>query len=290
MTIKSPQKTINQIRLYRGARFSFLLATIFTAFNVLMIVLDQNFYFIFSATLPQVITYLGYLISETFYEPIIYPISIFISVLIILTFVLIFILSKKYAGAMIAALVLFSIDSALILYSTISMFDASLILDILFHAFLIYELVVGIKVGYALKKHPLGINVTEKQILEEEQKLIEQERLQLQQNSDEETEPITYLIPDSIPLFNYYGKGKIKISATHEKTAILLVESGMDLQLVIDGKIYQVISGFSTAKNFTLTANYHGVKYSITQRNKFIVGHLTLYANDTVLSTGRRLL
>lgn len=290
VTNNHSNKMLNQIRLYRGARFFILLITIFTAFNVLMLILNQNFYFLVSALLPQVLTAVGLILTEFYATPIFYIISIFLNIIIVLSYLLIYFLSKNRLGGMIAALTLFALDCVFFLYFIIISFDLSFILDIFFHLFILYELILGVISGVALKKHPLGITVTENQIMEEEQKLIDKERIEqsITDEKESETDSVTYDIPDSIPLFNYYGNGKVRIFANYEQTEILFVESGFDLQLIINGKVYQVLGGFNTVSNFNITANYHGVKYTVTQRKKFLVGHLTLYANDKVISTGRR--
>ena len=66
-----------------------------------------------------------------------------IAAVLLVPYLLCWIFSKKHYGWMIAALVLFSLDSVWLLLN----FHISLILDILFHAYVLYYLIMGVRYG-----------------------------------------------------------------------------------------------------------------------------------------------
>jgi hypothetical protein len=151
---------------YTNARMNLLLAAIFTLINVVMILMGQDSYFLFSMSIPYVIAFCGALFCGTlpqeYYEQLFgyqrifkpYMIYVFaaIAVAIILLYVICFIFSKKRVGFLVTALVLFSLDTAfMFLWYGLNL---SILLDILFHGWLIGSLIVGVRSYYKLKKMP----------------------------------------------------------------------------------------------------------------------------------------
>lgn len=151
---------------YTNARMNLLLAAIFTLVNVVMILLGQDDYFLFSISIPYVIAVCGALFCGTlpqkYYEQLLgyqrifkpYMIYVFaaIAVAIIALYVICFIFSKKRTGFLITALVLFSLDTAFMFFWY--GLNTSILLDILFHGWLIGSLIVGVRSYYKLKKMP----------------------------------------------------------------------------------------------------------------------------------------
>lgn len=56
---------------------------------------------------------------------------------------------------LIVTLVLFGIDTAILLFDLVSYFDSSFIIDVVFHAWVIYDLILGISSYLKLKKLPV---------------------------------------------------------------------------------------------------------------------------------------
>ena len=151
---------------YTNARMNLLLAAIFTLVNVVMILMGQDYYFLFSISIPYVIAFCGALFCGTLpqeyydqllgYQRIFKPYMIYvfaaIAVAIILLYVICFIFSKKRAGFLVTALVLFSLDTAFMFFWY--GLNLSILLDILFHGWLIGSLIVGVRSYYKLKKMP----------------------------------------------------------------------------------------------------------------------------------------
>lgn len=154
---------------YKNSRNNLLLVVIFTAVNILLLVLKSNTYFLFSAFIPYIFVHLGMLLcgmspaeyyGDTtgieFLSPVVFAVLLVAALLILALYLLCWIFSKKpKLGWMITALVLFSVD-------TIGMFlfmdmQASAILDIAFHIWVLVSLCLGIRACVKLKKIPVDV-------------------------------------------------------------------------------------------------------------------------------------
>ena len=151
---------------YNSARMNLLLVLAFTAVNIILLLTGSYTYFLFSASIPYFLVDMGMLLCGK-YPPEVYvgelagmeflPVAVLviltiIAVLILAAYVLCWVFSKKKVGWLMAALVLFVIDTLgmFILYGI--SFDS--IIDILFHAWVIWYLVSGIRAHNALMKLP----------------------------------------------------------------------------------------------------------------------------------------
>ncbi len=149
---------------YTTSRMNLLLVIAFTLLNVIRLLFGTADYFIFSASLPYVLTLFGLIntgrMPDEYYEgaefvpysDIYLYIMAAISFAIIIFYAVCWLMSKKHLGWIIAALVAFLIDFAAFFY--FYGFDLTLFLDILFHAWVIYYLIVGIVSGCKLRNMP----------------------------------------------------------------------------------------------------------------------------------------
>lgn len=161
----SPRKKYEQ--KYKSSRMNLLLVVIITAINLLLLVTNRDTYFLFSAFIPYFIAGLGMYVcgrfpdeyyadgisSMPFLHDSIFFIALAVSIALTLLYLLAWFLSNKNrVGWLIFALVFFSIDTlGMLLINGVSL-DS--IFDILFHAWVIYYLVIGIISHYKLKKLP----------------------------------------------------------------------------------------------------------------------------------------
>lgn len=125
---------------YNNSRQSILLLFIFSVINIFSISMLGT-YFLFSAYLPQVLISLAYL------DPSLTPAMVILSILYILPYLLCYIFSKKKAGWMIAALVLFSVDSLFFLIDLpayLAAGDLSFIIDLIFRIYVLASLIIGV--------------------------------------------------------------------------------------------------------------------------------------------------
>ncbi len=151
---------------YKASRMNLLLVVAFTAINLVLLITNANSYFLFSAFIPYFIATLGMLMCgrfpEEYYEGVedmvfldnsVFVVLFIISLALTLLYLLAGIFSNKNrVGWLIFALVFFGIDTlGMLLINGIS-FEA--ILDVVFHGWVIYYLVLGINAHNKLKNLP----------------------------------------------------------------------------------------------------------------------------------------
>ena len=152
---------------YQSARANILLVVVFTLLNIILLVTNSNTYFLFSAAIPYFIVDLGMLLCgkypqeyylEEFAEmefmgDAFLVVTLVVAAVILVLYLLSWILSKKpRVGWMIFALVFFAADTAGMLFLT--GISSDMIIDILFHGWVIISLVSGVVSYFKLKKLP----------------------------------------------------------------------------------------------------------------------------------------
>ena len=143
-TAEDAQKKLN------SARYNLLLMIILTLVNLILFFAGRDAMLLFSATIPYVAVVFGDWIAPSGMA-----IAIFILAgLLIAVYFLCWLLSKKDPAWMIVALVLFVIDTAVMVYLKVALGDFSGILDLLIHIWVLYYLVIGVIGGVKLKKLP----------------------------------------------------------------------------------------------------------------------------------------
>ena len=115
-------------------------------------------YFLFSAEIPLFVTQVcRVLVDEMALEgmdvSVLIPVSYVLAVLLILPYLITALLAKKRRGALVTALVFWSIDTALCVLMIFSG-DLTMLLDIVIHVVGIYEIATGIKADKALAALP----------------------------------------------------------------------------------------------------------------------------------------
>lgn len=152
---------------YQSARHNILLVVVFTLINIILLVTNSNTYFLFSASIPYVIVDLGMALcgkypaeyyaygleGVEFLNDTFFVITLVVAAVFLLLYLLSWIFCKKpRVGWMIFALVFFIIDTVgMLLLVGISM---DMILDIVFHGWVIVSLCGGVSAYFKLKKLP----------------------------------------------------------------------------------------------------------------------------------------
>lgn len=151
---------------YRTARMNLLLMAIFTAVNIAFISFGNSTYFLFSASIPYFLVFLGAVtcgrMPAEYYEqfgetpehiePMFFWIMLAVAIVILLVYVLCWIASKKHVGWLIAATVLFGIDTLGMFY--LYGLNMSMLLDIAFHIWVLVYLIIGLTAHKKLKNLP----------------------------------------------------------------------------------------------------------------------------------------
>ena len=105
------------LRQVANGRYSLLLIVILTVVNLIMTILDTNTYFLFSASVPYYLVFVGMGIENGFVDgawnvkgTLTYT-GLVIALVIVAVYLLCWLLSKERAGWLTAALVLFIVDT-----------------------------------------------------------------------------------------------------------------------------------------------------------------------------------
>ena len=158
---------------YNGTKGNLLLVVVFTVINLVLLITNANTYFLFSAYVPYAILdlamffcgkypaeYYAELGEMPFLNSTVFYIVIAVAfVIVLLYFVSWLFIKKGKNGWLVFSLVFFSFDTAVMFL--LNGIDTSMIMDILFHAWVIYSLAQGIDAYKKLKK--LDMEEAEKQ-------------------------------------------------------------------------------------------------------------------------------
>ena len=150
---------------YNSARHNILLVIAFTLVNSVLLFTGSDSYFLFSAAIPYYMTLFGLLYTgrmpAEWYEGVEFQpdpdavlyIYVAIAIVIVGLYALMWFLSKKHGyGWLVAALLLFVADTFAMFYFT--GFTADMILDFVFHVWVLVSLTSGIIAAINLKKLP----------------------------------------------------------------------------------------------------------------------------------------
>ena len=149
-------------RQVAGGRYALLLIFLFTIVNLVLLLLNTDTYFLFSASLPYYLTMLGMGMDNQFtslsWDAIgTYTVTgLVISAVILGLYLLFLCLSTKRPGWLLGALILFLLDSAALAVFTFALYEnpATNLMDGFLHLWAIIELVQAIRANRKLKKLP----------------------------------------------------------------------------------------------------------------------------------------
>jgi len=151
---------------YSSARMNLFIVVAFTVINIVMCLFDAESYFLFSAFVPYYMVLTGMVLCgkypAEFYEdlgPVEFIDSSFLIIMIIIAAILVLLYllcaimcGKRKIGWLVAALVLFSLDTiCLFMLAGVSI---DMIVDYVFHAWVIWSLASGVYAHYKLKNMP----------------------------------------------------------------------------------------------------------------------------------------
>ena len=138
---------------YRGARNNLLLLIVFTAVNLLMPLLGIDRQYFFSASFPTTVYWWGDYAAADLGMPALRIGAMGIALGCVGLYLLCWLLAKKRRGFMTAALAQFGVD-CLSLAGEFVIFElhSSMILNVLFHLWVLWGLIQGVRAASALKK------------------------------------------------------------------------------------------------------------------------------------------
>ena len=150
---------------YKSARIDLLIVIALTLVNFFMLFFGDGTYFLFSAAVPYNIAvnamylcgklppeyYQGDMFIAEFFDDTVFAVMIAIAVVILALYALCFFMSsKRRVGWLIAALVLFTVDTAAMLW--LYGISADIMVDLLIHVVVIVCLAMGIHAAFKLRK------------------------------------------------------------------------------------------------------------------------------------------
>ena len=137
---------------YNASRRYLIIMLAFSAINVLLIALQSEVYFLFSAIIPLWIVQLGITLVYGGAASTVGLLFTVIALITLVPYLAAYFLSAQKGGWLIASLVLFCIDSAISLsFWVISGFNVSDILMLAFHAWILYYLIIGVQAWSKIK-------------------------------------------------------------------------------------------------------------------------------------------
>ena len=141
---------------YNSARYTLFALVAFSFINLFAISFGDR-YFLFSSYFTQITTSVFYEIAVEEGVSAVIWVGIAIGTVLLVPYLLAAIFSKKHVGWMIAALVLFGVDSVLFFYDVIIGLAGGYfgsIVDVAFHVWALVDLILGVKHGVTAKKNP----------------------------------------------------------------------------------------------------------------------------------------
>lgn len=144
----SPREQLEQ--KYKAARSNLLLTIILTVVNVVLLIAGSESMLLFSISVPFYAVVFGYFMEGTT----MLITGIVIAAIMLTVYLLCWIFSKKRTGWLVAAMVLFIIDTAVMALMYLFAGEMSGIMDVLIHAWVLYYLISGVSSASKLKKMP----------------------------------------------------------------------------------------------------------------------------------------
>lgn len=250
---KKPLRAIAQHK-YNTARMNLLLVIAITAINVILIAAQTDTYLLFSASVPYIVSFIG--VSVYAETGIIASLFIFAAIALVLTvpYLVCWIFSKKNYAWMIAALVYFCLDTVCMLYLFFG--ELSAILDVVFHAWILYYLIIGVKYGHQLKTLPEDEIVAPNAEADGDNIFF----------SETQTAESTFSPDDSPILRTAQSEEKIKVYAETSVSGhtITYRKYGKNLEeLVVDGYVYAEFPFKGIAKAHEMSAVVNGMEITV---------------------------
>ena len=265
-----------------------LLVVAFTIVNILLLVANANSYFLFSAFIPYFLTSMGMLLcgrfpeefytdefsNMEFFDNSVFVVILIISIAITLLYLLAWFMSRKNrSGWLVFALVLFSIDTLGMLFLNGIAIDS--IMDILFHAWVIYYLIIGISASSNLKSLPADTTAEDLAINLDD----------IQESNAETSEPSSETNSTVLRDADKTVKHRVLLQTHIHNYDICYRRVKHTNELVINGKVYDELVATiepphtlqAHIDGHDISAGYNGAQSYITFDGKTISKKVRLY-------------
>lgn len=166
------QKRANAEMKFSKSRNNLLAVVAFSVVNVILTLAGSGVSFLFSATFPMFSVEIGDLLAKQSGNKAYLTAAVIVAFIAIGFYFVCFLFSKEHKTFILVALVLFGLDTLLLLWIlSSSAFDISALIDVAFHAWVLYYLIIGVKAWSDLKNLPFEYEREEIEIQEENQEM-----------------------------------------------------------------------------------------------------------------------
>ena len=135
-----------------SGRYALLITAVFTAVNLLLVLMNTGRYIVYSASIPYYMTSLAKAM-DSYYGTTYLAEAAPLACLITALYFLLWLLSRRASKWLLPALVLFSVDTAVLLYAAFFMMSNPMncVLDLFLHGWVIWQLLQGYRCGKRLQ-------------------------------------------------------------------------------------------------------------------------------------------
>jgi len=245
-----------------NSRKNLLLVIVFSLINVLLSLFNSTVTFLFSASFPWYVLEFGKTLAQEFDSSLLVTIAAIISFVAISLYGICYLLAKKHRIFILFALILFSLDTLFLLWTITLGFDASVLIDIAFHAWVMYYLIADTKAWLDLKKAPSD----DEEIAEEND----------QAESGSNTEALR---PESM-------KGRVILAQIVGSLDIKVKRLFGVTELIVNGMVYAEKKGIIESA-YTLEARVENVPIQATMD---AAANMCLYVDGSLLEKKKRLI
>ena len=255
-------------RKYDSSGKNLLLMIVFTIVNLLLLAFNVDIGFAFSAVVPQLVLSYGLAFADIFGATAT-VLGIAICLIILGVYALCGFMSKKNPGWMAAALVLFSIDSAAVIFMMIAWGEfLPWLIDILFHCWIMFYLIRGTVLGFRLKaagEFTASLPAAP----------LQQEASEACDNTDGPSLAQRF---NSAPLRELSSSGQVLLEAQEKGMHILLVNRMSTMELAVNEYVYAEYKSL-ILKSFELKATVNGSEILVSCNVKGLKGTISLYVD-----------
>jgi len=278
---------------FQSARGNMIMMTALSAINIVLALTSAGS-FSFSAFMPLAAIGFGQGAAEETGDNVLLYAGIVIAVLIIAFYLVCWLVSKKTQGMMLAALIAFSLDTAVFLlfsgFFLLEGFDFGFLLDVVFHIWALACLISGVSAWAKLKKlPPVDESYVPGVVYDASGSLIPppaEESMQYQPTA-EGTLAYQPEAQETPALRPWSGKGRTLVSATYNTMEIATVRSTGLTELVINGQVYAERKGIMEPTfGYFLMANVEGVNI----RTEYVPNSVYIYVNNQQVAKKLRLI
>jgi len=222
------------IKTFDTARSNLLLVIAFTTINVILANTNSDLFFLFSASIPIMLSALFGMIPA------------FVAIAI---YVLCWALSKKQRAWIVVALVFFLVDVLFLLWIIFGVLDGfsfSILIELAFTAWVMFYLIIGTRAWSKLRTMPEG-----------EDDITESEPL------SPLTIPVAQM-PPTPAIREANKKGKVIVSTNYNNIEISANRAFGVTELVVNGMVYAEKTGVLETKSYVLEANVNDIIVNAT--------------------------